>query len=110
MTALAPSKPAPYQAVQFEAFRVSGGQTARLSLGAVATLDEAVRSAAPACLFKEQLVIRERDEETGGTRLHIFTIRRKAPTWLTLPGEHLPTRTQQQFADLVCSVDEGVLS
>lgn len=101
-------RPAPYLAARFDAFRVSGDQTARLSIGEPASLSGAVETAQHTCLHREQLLIRETGED-GAVKLHVFTIRKKAPRWVHQPGEIMPRRVEDHYADPICVIPGELL-
>lgn len=100
-----------YSAKSFTAFRVSDGKhTIPLALsGAPRTLDDALAAAMVRTFHKDQLVIRETDEETGKVALHLYAIRRRAPQWIHQPGDILPKRVADHYADPLCSIDGSVL-
>lgn len=104
----APYRTSAYSAVSFAAFRVSGGQTSRINVADSTNLKTTLNGAQLACLHGEKLVIRETDE--AGSRLHVYAIRRAAPKWVHPPGEIVPRRVVDLFADPVCVIDGSVLS
>lgn len=98
-----------YSAVRFEAFRVSGGQTSRLSIGECDNLAKAVVAAQPALLHREHLLVREENETTGAVRLHVYTVRQKPAQWVRLAGDHMPQRVRELWCDPVCVIDGSVV-
>lgn len=101
MNALAGIRPRAYTAASYRAFLISGVNGRAHSLNVEAgRLLEAVDAAKVLCNHKDVLAIRETDE--AGTRVHLFTIRRKAAQWVHPVGEHLPRRVQDLYADPVC--------
>ena len=109
MVALATAaRPRPYVAKTYAAFRLSNGRTDRLTVEDAASLQAAVKAAQGLCLHKEQLMIREKDEETGAVTLHLFQIRQGKRTWRRDGFETVPFFPL--YADKVCTIDAAVLA
>lgn len=87
----------------FAAFRIGEGGTSRLSIDAD-DLQGALNAALPACIHKDKLAIREADEETGETVVHLYVIRRRAPMWVQPAGEIMPRRVCDHYAELVATL------
>lgn len=107
LAATAP-RPAPYQAVTYAAFRLDNGRASPLNIGEATSLTAAVDTAKLACLHKEVLAIRETDAD--GVRVHLYAIKRRAPQWKQLPGEVVPTRVAELYAEAVCVVPGSVFA
>jgi len=106
MTSLVARQPRPerYSAFSYRAFRLVEGRTYPLDIGDAADLQEALRAGQVRCFHKDCLAIGETDED-GATKVHIYAIRRKAPQWVHTPGEILPQRVQDHYADPICILD-----
>lgn len=111
-------RPAAYSSVSFTAFRIEtpfsrgavSGSTREIDIGDPATLKDAIAAAQAGCLHKEHLAIREHDELNERVRIHLFAIRRRAPTWVYLKdGDVYPTRVADLYADPICVMDGEML-
>jgi hypothetical protein len=103
--ALAPGR----RATSYAAWRITAGRTDRLPLPAgPATLAAALQAAAPLCLHKDQLLIRERDEAAAADTLHLYAIRKARPAWVRRGFETV--REAKLYPGLLCTIDAAALA
>lgn len=120
MTALAPTPfiaARPYTGKTFTAFKVTNigfraakWLTSPIPLDAHATVEEAKTAALTGQNqpgHKDHLLIRETDDETGKTTVHLFAIRKSAPKFVR--DGFATRRVEDLYADLVVVMDGEVL-
>lgn len=105
------SRPTPYTGKTFAAFRITDAPERTYPVritGTPSTLDQAVTESIGTFIFKEKLLIRETDEQTGKVTLHLFAIKRRSQPDYVWNG-HRQERVHRLYAERVCSVDGAVL-
>lgn len=100
----------PYTPRSYAAFRArNDGRTDLLRIdGSPTSLADALANVLPLCIFKDKVAVRETDDD--GSRLHLFTIRKKAPQWVHPAGEIMPRRVEDLYADPVCVLDMTIIN
>lgn len=104
-------RPIPYTGKTFTAFRVteSPARTYPVQItGTPASVDEALAQSIGTFIQKEKLLIRETDDATGKTTLHLFAIKRRStPDYVWVGGKQ--ERVNRLYAELVCEIDGAAL-
>jgi hypothetical protein len=106
------ARPIPYTGKAFAAFRVTEAPARTYPVritGTPTNLDDALAESIGTFIFKEKLLIRETDDATGKTTLHLFAIKRKsAPDYVWVGNRQ--ERVNRLYAEKVCEIDGGILS
>lgn len=106
-----PTRTARYSPKRYEAFVIVDGRTYPRTYPTAPTSLEEARDRA-AMMFgnhKDKLLIRETDEATGDVKLHLYAIRKRAPSWVHPSGEFMPRRVEDLYPDPLCVIDGSVL-
>lgn len=98
----------PYQTTHYAAFRLDERRTQPLRVDDQSSLTAALNSVLPLCIHKEKLAIRETDDVTGKTVLHLYAIKRKSAANYVWEG-HRQVRVQTLYAEPLCSFDGDVV-
>jgi hypothetical protein len=96
----------------FAAFRLDPqlpGRVFRIAPFSAADLDEALNDAKTRCSHKETLVIRETDQLSGETRLHLYAVKQKSRPTYVWEG-HRQVAVRDLYLEPVCTLPAEVLS
>lgn len=101
-----------FSAKSFAAFRLDPerpGRAGPILPLAAQTLEEAVNDAKTRCIHKEVLAIREADELTGETRVHLFEVKQKSRPTYVWQG-HRQVAVRELYVEPVCVLPAEVLA
>jgi hypothetical protein len=119
MNAPAQLRPLPYNTKLFAAFRLhelpcqpfdngSRSRTSPIAIHGATSLDEAVNAAIYTLSHKEKLLIRETDEESGKTTLHLFAVKKRARADFVRVGDRVERR-ERLYCERLCEIEGGIL-
>jgi hypothetical protein len=105
------TRPSLYAGKSFAAFRVTDNPARTYPVqitGIPRTIDEARDAAIGTFIHKEKLLIRETDDATGRTTLHLWAVKKKAAQWRWEGSVQI--RFTPLFAEKLCEIDGALLS
>lgn len=108
LAAIAEARATPFQVTRYDAFKITEGRTYRLGELDAGSLGEAMNAAVGqfAMFHKDHLLIRETGE--GGTRLHLFAIKRKTNARY-VHKNHVTRAVHDLYAAPVCTIDGDII-
>lgn len=103
----------PFTTKVFAAFRFDperpGMAGARILPLEAETLEQAVNEAKTRCVHKEVLAVRESDELTGETRVHLFAVKQKSRPSYVWQG-HRQVAMRELYVEPICVLPAEVLA
>ncbi len=97
------------QSKRYEAFQISEfGRTYPKPIDPAETLQDALNAAVVTCIHKDNLVIKEIDDQRGEVKLHIYAVKRKStPNYVYRDHEY--HREHRLYPELLCVVDGNMI-